>query len=119
MIPVAGLAAEGDIAYPNVAPDAPIYWPNVLMIPLGPAPYLKMLTVPGRDQPRARSRGRDGWEPSRWGDRTVDEANDDANSCSEVSEPTPGPTEILGVHTAAHHRTHLGCVMLARPVFGD
>lgn len=32
--------------HPNVAPDAPMYWPKVLMIPLGPAPYRKILTVP-------------------------------------------------------------------------
>lgn len=36
-------------AYPNVAPEPSIYCPSVLMIPLGPAPYLKMLTVPARN----------------------------------------------------------------------
>ena len=35
-------------SYPNVAPEPSIYCPSVLMIPLGPAPYLKMLTVPVR-----------------------------------------------------------------------
>jgi hypothetical protein len=34
--------------YPNVAPDPSMYWPSVLIIPFGPAPYLKMLTVPER-----------------------------------------------------------------------
>ena len=34
-------------AYPNVAPEPSMYWPSVRMMPLGPAPYLKMLTVPG------------------------------------------------------------------------
>ena len=33
-------------AYPNVAPDPSMYCPSVLMMPFGPAPYLKMLTVP-------------------------------------------------------------------------
>jgi len=32
--------------HPNVAPEAAMYWPNVRIIPLAPAPYLKMLTVP-------------------------------------------------------------------------
>lgn len=32
--------------YPNVAPDAPMYWPRVRMMPWDPAPYRKMLTVP-------------------------------------------------------------------------
>lgn len=33
-------------AYPNVAPEPSMYWPSVRMMPFGPAPYLKMLTVP-------------------------------------------------------------------------
>ena len=33
--------------YPKVAPEPSMNWPRVLMIPLGPAPYLAMLTVPG------------------------------------------------------------------------
>ena len=33
--------------YPKVAPDPAMYWPRVLIMPLGPAPYRKMLTVPG------------------------------------------------------------------------
>ena len=37
---------QNDKTCPNVAPDPSIYWPSVLMIPLGPAPYLKILTVP-------------------------------------------------------------------------
>lgn len=32
---------------PKVAPDMAMYWPRVLMMPLGPAPYLKMVVVPG------------------------------------------------------------------------
>ena len=36
-------------SYPNVAPDPSMYWPSVRIIPLGPAPYLKMLTVPAID----------------------------------------------------------------------
>lgn len=32
--------------YPKVAPEPSMYWPSVLMMPFGPAPYLKMLTVP-------------------------------------------------------------------------
>jgi hypothetical protein len=34
------------VTNPNVAPDPAMYWPSVLMIPFGPAPYRKMLTVP-------------------------------------------------------------------------
>lgn len=26
-----------------------MYWPRVLIIPVGPAPYLNMLTVPGEE----------------------------------------------------------------------
>ena len=36
--------------HPNVDPDIIIYCPRVLMMPLAPGPYLKMLTVPA-DQP--------------------------------------------------------------------
>ena len=32
--------------YPNVAPEASMYCPNVLIGPLGPAPYLTMLKPP-------------------------------------------------------------------------
>lgn len=32
---------------PKVAPDMAMYCPRVLMMPLGPAPYLKMVVVPG------------------------------------------------------------------------
>lgn len=35
-----------DMKKPKVAPDPSMYWPRVLMMPFGPAPYLKMLTVP-------------------------------------------------------------------------
>lgn len=31
---------------PKVAPDMAMYCPSVLMMPLGPAPYLKMVVVP-------------------------------------------------------------------------
>lgn len=31
---------------PKVAPDMAMYCPSVLMIPLGPGPYLKMVVVP-------------------------------------------------------------------------
>jgi hypothetical protein len=34
------------ITNPNVAPEPAMYCPSVRMIPFGPAPYLKMLTVP-------------------------------------------------------------------------
>jgi hypothetical protein len=37
---------ETDSTDPNVAPEPSEYWPSVLMMPLGPAPYLKILTVP-------------------------------------------------------------------------
>jgi hypothetical protein len=35
-----------DMKKPKVAPEPAMYWPRVLMMPLGPAPYRKMLTVP-------------------------------------------------------------------------
>lgn len=38
-----------DQPYPNVAPEPSMYCPSVLMMPFGPAPYLKMLTVPKLD----------------------------------------------------------------------
>ena len=41
-----GKKTQGTTAYPKVAPEPSMYWPSVLMMPLGPAPYLKMLTVP-------------------------------------------------------------------------
>lgn len=31
---------------PKVAPDMAMYCPSVLMMPLGPAPYLKIVVVP-------------------------------------------------------------------------
>ncbi len=37
---------ERGTAYPNVAPEPSIYWPSVLITPLGPAPYLMMFTEP-------------------------------------------------------------------------
>jgi hypothetical protein len=37
-----------DLTYPKVAPDPSIYCPSVLITPFGPAPYLMMLTEPGR-----------------------------------------------------------------------
>lgn len=86
-VPVSNWPPKGASPYPNVAPDAPIYCPSVLMMPLGPAPYLKMLTVPGRKSVlRCDSR----WGVGARGSsrllriRTVDEANDDTNSYSEV-----------------------------------
>lgn len=39
-------APEGAGTDPKVAPDMAMYWPRVLIIPLGPAPYLKMVVVP-------------------------------------------------------------------------
>lgn len=39
-------AADGVGTDPKVAPDMAMYWPSVLMMPLGPAPYLKMVVVP-------------------------------------------------------------------------
>lgn len=34
------------LPHPNVAPDPSMYWPSVRMMPFGPAPYLKIFTVP-------------------------------------------------------------------------
>lgn len=42
----AARARERRGAYPNVAPEPSMYCPSVRMMPFGPAPYLKMLTVP-------------------------------------------------------------------------
>jgi hypothetical protein len=46
-----------DQTYPKVAPEPSMYCPSVLMMPFGPAPYLKMLTVPAlRVRPPAPSK---------------------------------------------------------------
>lgn len=60
--------------HPKVAPDAPIYWPSVLIMPLGPAPYRKILTVPeARVRVLIRTVGRV------LSCRTIYEADDDAD----------------------------------------
>lgn len=62
---------------PKVAPEPSMYWPNVLMMPLGPAPYLKMLTVPGE----LRTSGHGCKSIEALGDgHTEDEADDAADS---------------------------------------
>lgn len=78
--------------YPNVAPEAPMNWPSVLMIPFGPAPYLKMLTVP-TDPTTSQHRNRllGGLGSCRGQPRTVDEADDDSHSYRRQSESIPRP----------------------------
>lgn len=46
--------AWGTLSHPKAAPEPSMYWPMVLMTPLGPAPNLKMETVPGRLSALAR-----------------------------------------------------------------
>lgn len=41
---------EGFVTYPKVAPEPSMYLPRVRITPLGPAPYWKMVTVPGMCQ---------------------------------------------------------------------
>lgn len=98
-------------AYPNVAPDAPMNWPSVLIIPFGPAPYLNMLTVPvEKSILGSGSTGRIDHA------HTVDEANDDTNSCKVLLDLSLSRAAglIWSVeHTAAHHGTHLRCSILA------
>lgn len=65
--------------YPNVAPDPSMYWPNVRMMPFGPAPYLKMLTVPKIGVRFATAPPQLGSS----GGRTKDEADNHANRCVE------------------------------------
>lgn len=55
-----------------------MYWPNVLMMPLGPAPYLKMLTVPGES--RASGHACKSKIEALGDGHTEDEANDAADS---------------------------------------
>lgn len=43
-----GILSHSGETHPKVAPDPSINCPSVRMIPLGPAPYLAMLTVPAR-----------------------------------------------------------------------
>lgn len=45
-----------DMKKPNVAPDAAMYWPSVRIMPVVPAPYRKMLTVPEVDVSRLSPR---------------------------------------------------------------
>lgn len=66
-------------SHPKVAPEPSMYWPNVRMIPLGPAPYLNMLTVPGE----WRTSGHACRSIESLGDGpTEDEANDAPDSCN-------------------------------------
>lgn len=71
------LAKEEMVTYPNVAPDAPMNWPKVLIMPFGPAPYLKMLTVPAKKEHMIRNTLQSLHRVA----LTVDEADDDSNSC--------------------------------------
>lgn len=48
---------------PKVAPDMAMYCPRVLMMPLGPAPYLKMVVVPGCALVRRLAGQGRGWGP--------------------------------------------------------
>lgn len=57
-----------------------MYWPRVLIIPLGPAPYRKMLTVPGARSGCWSEEGRIEGERE-FCRRTVDEADDDTDGC--------------------------------------
>ncbi len=65
--------------HPNVAPEPAIYCPSVRMMPLVPAPYRKMLTVPGKMLCQTRR------ETGQGGDRTENEADDYADGYRSVS----------------------------------
>lgn len=101
-------------ANPNVAPDAPMNWPSVLIIPFGPAPYLKMVTVPKADV-RTVGVGQADGDPmvGSWPPHTVDEADDDADSCSVLSDVLFCQGGRHEQRTAPHHGAHLGCFTLA------
>lgn len=94
---------------PNVAPDAAIYWPIVLMIPFGPAPYRKMLTVPAQTI-------------SLWASAvavavavapplTVYEAENDTDSYGQLLADVAQLNSVAP--TAAHHGSHLYCVSVS------
>lgn len=78
------------------------------MMPLGPAPYLKMLTVP--EELRASGHACKSLEGLDDG-HTEDEADDAADSynCNRLATEFLVTSVEEGKRTAAHHGTHLDC----------
>ena len=86
-------------AYPNVAPEPAIYCPSVLITPLGPAPYRKMVTVPAT----VRNCSQYGLSVAlpKMNPMIRPTATGRQSSCKGRLLPLS--------HTASHHSTHFHC----------